>query len=308
MTSPVPDALTHGPFTLAEAAEVGVSRQVLRGRRFRLMFRGVYVLAALPLTIVVWLRAALLLMPADAVVSHRSAIRLWGFDPGGSDDLELSTNTRAQTVLKGVLLHRRIGRLHAVERSGLPVTGPDRTWVDCATTLGIVQLVQAAEHLLHTRATTYEALLRYCSERHLDGVCRARRVMALVCENVESPMETLVRLMIVFARLPCPEPNVRIVDADGRFVARVDLLCAAFQVVVEYDGWQHERDSHQRQRDRERREELEALGYRLIVITDADLRTPAQVPWRVHAALVARGYSGPSPAMNTMWHRWFPTT
>ena len=66
---------------------------------------------------------------------------------------------------------------------------------------------------------------------------------------------------------------------DG-FVARVDMLFRAFKVIVEYDGWQHERDPRQRQRDRERRERLEALGFRLIVVTDTDLRQPASIPWR----------------------------
>jgi hypothetical protein len=118
-------------------------------------------------------------------------------------------------------------------------------------------------------------------------------------------METLVRLMLVFARLPAPLPNRWIADAAGRRLARADLLYERYKVIVEYDGWHHERDSRQRQRDRERRESLESLGYRLIVVTDADLRTPQSIPWRVYDALRDRGYAGPRPTTSDVWLRWF---
>jgi hypothetical protein len=301
----IPRALLTQPFTLELAAAMGVSRKVVRGQRFRRLFRGVYMCATVELTLRTWLCAALLVLPRDAVVSHLTALRLWGFDARRSNELEFSTNTAAVTVLPGVRLHRRQGRLTPELRGGLPVTGPDRTFVDCGTRLSLVQLVQVAEHLIHTGATTFDRLVEYCLARHLHGVQRARRAMALVVPGAESPMETLIRLMLVFARLPCPEPNVWIADGDGRRVARVDLLLAQHKVIVEYDGWQHERSSAQRQRDRERREVLEALGYRLIVVTDADLHTPQSIPWRVHAALVSRGYAGPRPVTSEVWHRWF---
>jgi len=257
------------------------------------------------MTLTMWLRGALLVLPADAVVSHLTALRLYGLEMG-SGPLELSTTTGLRSRLRGVRLHRRLGRLSPREIKGLPVTGPDRTLVDCGTRLGIVSLVQAADHLVHTGATTLDALHRYCLDRHLHGVQRCRRALGLACEGAESPRETFVRLMLVFARLPHPICNPEVQDAHGRFVARVDMLYAVYRVVVEYDGWQHERDARQRQRDRERRELLEGLGYRLIVVTDEDLRrSPEDVPRRVHAALRDRGYAGPAPVMSVQWSRWF---
>ena len=283
----------------------GVSRKVLRGQRFRQLHRGVYISAEVELTLAMLVRAAFLLMPTDAVVSHLTAARVRGFDARASDDLEFSTNTSAITELRGVTLHRRRGRLTPYDVDGLPVTGPDRTFVDCATVLGIIQLVQLAEHLIRLGTTTREQLARYCHERHLDGVRRARRAVAFVMEGSESPMETLVRLLLVFARLPCPQPNQWIVDASGRRVARADLLYEHYKVIVEYDGWHHERDGKQRQRDRKRREVLEGLGYRLIVVTNEDLRTPQSISWRVYDALQAHGYNGPRPTTSEVWRGWF---
>lgn len=303
--SPVPATLLTTPFTVAQAAALGIDRKVLRGRRFRRLFRGVYIGVDVELTLRIWLNAALLLLPKDAVVSHVSAARVWGFDVRGRDELEFSTNSTAVTSLPGVRLHRRQGRLTDWAVDELPRTGPDRAFVDCGTRLGLIELIQLAEHLLHTRATTFDTLRRYCRERHLDGVQRARRALGFVMEGAESPMETLVRMMLVFSRLPCPAPNRWIVDDSGRRVARADLLYERYRVIVEYDGWHHERDARQRQRDRERREVLEGLGYRLIVVTNADLRTPQSVPWRVYDALCDRGYDGQRPITSVVWRRWF---
>ena len=138
-----------------------------------------------------------------------------------------------------------------------------------------------------------------------DGVRRARRCVALVRERVESPLETWVRLMIMFARLPEPATNVDLFDRDGQFVARLDLAYRRWRVAVEYDGAHHERNARQRQRDRERREAIEALGWRVIVITSQDLHSPQSVPWRVFHALAAHGYEGGEPVISDSWRRWF---
>lgn len=288
---------------MAEAA--GLPRSALRGKRLRQVTHGVYILSEIPLTFVVRLKAFLLVMPTDAVVSHLSALRLYGIVLGTSVGLEYSSNQLLVTKRKAVVLHRRKGRITAFECEELPITGPDRTIVDCATKLPLVQLIQAAEWLLHTGATTLEKLWIYAESRHLDGVVRTRRVLPLVREGVESPMETIVRLMLVFARLPEPECNRNIVDAAGNFIARGDLVYFRYRVLIEYDGWQHERDARQRQRDRERREALEAVGWRVIVVTSEDLKAGEQIPNRVYEALKARGYEGPPPRINAMWSTWF---
>jgi hypothetical protein len=118
-------------------------------------------------------------------------------------------------------------------------------------------------------------------------------------------METVVRLTLGFSGLPWPELNVNLHDFAGRFVARADMPFAAYRVIVEYDGIQHERDPKQRQRDREPREQLEALGFRLIVINAEDLRHPREIPLRVFAALKARGYAGNPPRLGAAWGRMF---
>lgn len=298
-------SFTRFPFTREEALAAGISDTVLRGKRLRRLFAGVYILATVEMTFVMWLTAAVLAMPRGSVVSHVTALRLYGFDVGQERPFHLSTRSATHSRRDGITAHQRLGRIHSRQLDGVPVTGPDRTLVDIATKVSLLELVQAIEFMLHRGHTTLDALAEYALTRHLDGVRRVRRVLPLVRERVESPMETLVRLMLLFARLPEPAPNLDIVDQHGDFLARGDLVYAAYLVLVEYDGWHHERDARQRQHDLRRRELLERAGWRVIVVTSGDLSAPHGVVRRVHVALADRGYIGPDPVFSTMWARWF---
>lgn len=296
---------TRFPFTREEALAAGISDTILRGRRLRRLFAGVYIVATVELTLRLWLMAAVLAMPRGSVVSHMTALRMYGFDVGDERPFHLSTRSSTHTRRDGIRAHQRLGRIHSKQLDGVPVTGPDRTLVDIATKVSLLQLVQAVEFMLHHGHTTLDTLAEYALTRHLDGVRRVRRVLPLVREGVESPMETFVRLMLVFARLPEPVPNLDIVDQQGDFVARGDLVYSVHLVLVEYDGWHHERDARQRQHDIRRRELLERAGWRVIVVTAGDLRTPHSIVRRVHLALTERGYTGPDPVFSTMWSQWF---
>ena len=83
-------------------------------------------------------------------------------------------------------------------------------------------------------------------------------------------------------------------------------LHPALKLIIEYDGRQHARDSAQWQRDLSRREQLDALGWRLIVVTAGDLYdAPAQVLARVQTALIERGATGIRRQFKTEWLRYF---
>ncbi|MDF1705152.1 MAG: DUF559 domain-containing protein [Aeromicrobium sp.] len=252
-----------------------------------------------------WLQAALLLMPADAVVSHTSAARLYGYTVRRQGVLEFSTNTAAHTAVPEIVLHRRRWQLHPRQVGGFWATGPDRTFVDIATRTALPDLVAFGDHLVHAGHTTLEDLRWYADSRHLDGVRRARRIAPLVRVGVESPPETVVRLMARFSRLPEPEVNGVILDDAGAFLARGDLVYRQWRVVVEYDGLHHLTDRRAWQHDLRRRELLEAQGWTVIVITVSDLQTPEHIPIRIHGALTAHGYRGASPVLSSQWRRWF---
>src|SRR5690242_8769692 len=66
------------PFTRAQAVAAGISPKLLRGSRFRRLFRGVYLSAEVPVNPLVRAQAALVLHPPTAFASHVTAARLYG--------------------------------------------------------------------------------------------------------------------------------------------------------------------------------------------------------------------------------------
>lgn len=100
-------------------------------------------------------------------------------------------------------------------------------------------------------------------------------------------MESWVRVTLALAGVPRPEPQLVVRDELGGFVARVDLAWPDQRLVVEYDG-DHHRDRAVWVRDLRRREELERLGWTVLVVTAADvLRHPRTLVLRVLTRLAA---------------------
>lgn len=293
--SPLPDGLRGKAFTREIGRRHGLTEKMLRGRRFVRMFDGVYRYAHTPVTYELTIEAARLVLPPDAALSHVSSLRLRGLAMRPEMPLHFSTNSGLRTRQRGIVVHRRQGHLNPTMRSGFPILGPDRTFVDCGTQLSLRQLVEVGDWLVAQELTDLVTLRDYVIRSHLDGVLRARDAVAMVREGVESVRESAVRWEIVRSGLPEPEINLDILDALGGFLARGDLVYRVWKLLVEYDGWHHERDAVQRQRDHLRREALEHAGWRVIVITTADMRNVRSVVWRIHGALKARGYSGPTP-------------
>jgi len=234
--------------------------------------------------------AALSGLPEDAALSHVSNLRWRGFEIRPMYPLHFATAQPARRFRDDLILHRFQGQLSSTFVRGMPLLGPERTFVDCGTLLSVTELVRVGDWLVAQKLTDPLALRAYVMTSHLDGVQRARRAAERVREGVESPRETDVRLALVDSGLAEPELNVNIFDTFGRFLARGDLVYRRWKVLVEYDGWQHERDAWQRQRDHLRREALEAAGWLVIVVTSADMRAPTSVAARVARALVSRGY------------------
>jgi hypothetical protein len=298
----IPDELHDAVFTTRQAAKLGVSASMLRGRHFVCVHRGVWRLAETDLTFDLSVRAASLALPPGSAVSHVTALQWMGIDVGRPRPLHFSTRSTAQ-VTHDIVLHRRLGRLAPRDLRGIPVLGPDRSFVDSATLLGLRDLVRAGDALVRSGLSSIDRLLEYVMSSHLDGVVRAREAALLVRERVDSPRETDVRLLLVSAGLPEPHTNLDVFDDAGTWLARGDLVIPELRLIIEHDGWHHERSAEQRQKDHLRRERIEAAGWIVIVITTADFQHPTAIVARVYEALVRRGYAGPPPFLTAHWRR-----
>lgn len=299
--APLPPALRGRPFTTAEAIALGVTKGQLYGPSFHLLHRGhgVWCGADQPRTLGLLLAADRLILPPDAAVSHATGLYLHLPDdfPEGPElrsPRHWSTNSTRQARSADVVLHRRQALLRPTRVGDLPVLSPERCLVDAAISLSQAEIVRGGDAMARAGLLTPDDFAEFAWTHHLHGVQRSRMSAWRMRERVGSFTETDARLIMAVCGLPEPETNGAIEVADGR-TWHGDLVLRPTRIVVEYDGWHHERSASQRRIDLMRRESLEADGWLVIVLTADDLRTPPTLVARVWRALVSRGHTGRLP-------------
>lgn len=296
--SKIPADLARQPFTLAEAEALGVSRKVLRGRRFTSTGRGSYVQLADPGERVL-VQGALLTLPPATVATGVTGLRLLGVLVGTPDPLRFITTHPHQVRRRGV----RVTRAATLPPHRDAVAIAEHCWLVAAVELNLVELVTAGDWLLRARLTMLPRLRRYLDTGTTRNAGLARRAIGLVRERVDSPRESWLRLCLVLAGLPTPVCNP--VVAGARRDVRVDLVYAEFRVLIEYEGDQHRNDKRQWNRDIDRYEDFTQVNFMLVRITAQRARYPRLVVRLVHEALQAGGYRGPEPVFDDLWMRLF---
>ena len=96
---------------------------------------------------------------------------------------------------------------------------------------------------------------------------------------------------------------------DGSWRRRYDLAYEQLRLIIEYDGRQHAQDTQQWLTDIFRREELDQMRWRLVVVTAEGIYAdPLQTLIRVRDALIERGAKGVRRTFKTEWRVHFPTS
>jgi hypothetical protein len=173
----------HGVVTVAELAEVGVSRHALAHRVrtgwLRRMYRGVYLVGPLEVP-QSRAMAATLAVGDGALLSHYPAAVLWGLRPPVECPMHVTVVGRETRDRRGLSTHR-VSHLHpqdATRRQSIPVTSPARTLLDLATHLPQRDLARAVEeaqvHRLATDSCLNEQSSRY--PRH-PGIARLKHAV-----------------------------------------------------------------------------------------------------------------------------------
>jgi hypothetical protein len=280
-------------FTAAQARDDGMSRGVLRGVHYRRVVGAVYVDAHVDVTPRVQAEAALLLTPG-AVVSHHTALSLWTGNERADDVVHVTVERDPHLALprvNGLRVHE-VQKLEQVLRDGLPLTPPERTFLDLAPYGDLVELVSAGDSLVRRTAVTPGQLAELAAATiGVRGIRLAREAAALVRSGVDSPMESRLRLLLVLGGLPEPVVGQPIHDSAGGWLATPDLSYPEpeLQIAIEYDGKHHLKDARQWRQDIRRRENLEREGWLVRVITAHDLlHTPGTVVARIAQDLHSR--------------------
>lgn len=282
------------PFTRGEALRWGMSDDQLAGPQVQRLFQGVYIRAGLAVTTEIRARAALLIAPPGSYVSHHTAARLVGSWPPDSCDTHISIPNGTRSVRRGIAAHRADPAFQTVRHRGMLIAAPTAIFLQLAACrLDLVDLVAVGDGLVRRRRTTPEALVAAAAAYEGNGARLARRAAAYVRTGVDSPKETRLRMLVVLAGLPEPEVNHLIRTEDGEWERRFDLCFLALMLIIEFDGLHHLRDREQWSQDILRREQLEAAGWRIIVINSDQLTgDPSGTLGRIRSAMIDRG-SGP---------------
>lgn len=289
----LPVVLQGRIFTRLEATAEGLTPKQLRGGRILSVMPGLYRYRDHDPGEDELALAVRRLLPDGVALSHSSALAWYGVQLAPAAPLHFATNRPIRVKRPEVRVHRFTGELAARVLRGMPILDPSRTFIDCGTVLSYPRMLAAGDWLCAKGFTDPVSLAELCAASHLDGVQRARSVVRWIRPGAESVRESMTRWHLVARGLPEPEINTDIVDSHGTFLGRGDMPYPSYKVLVEYDGWYHERDAIQRDRDVLRREALERAGWLVVIITSSD--SGERIASRVFAALKARGYRGDPP-------------
>ncbi len=213
-----------------------------------------------------------------AVVSHRSAARLWRL-PGFVDDEIHVSRLRGGTrhpvglgILHGPEL---LPDSHLTARDAVPVTTVARTIFDLAGDEHAGRVARALDNALARHLTGVAALHRVTTELAEHGRSGSTLMRALLAERgigyiaPESGLEG--RFLSLLRSSGLPEPT-RQVDVGGdRWVGRVDFAYLDRRLIIEIDSAVHHSTKLDLDADARRDAELAAAGFRIVRITDDQL-------------------------------------
>lgn len=297
---PIPTELHGRIFTTKEGLAAGLTPRMLRGSRFTRIHRGVYAVAGHELDLASRVRAAQLVLPSDAHLTHLSRIRALGLDWPGDDRIHFVVARDHHVTPDGVFLHRT-EVLPPIDDVGVT---PAAAFIALCGSEPLLDLVAIGDWLLHREHMTLGELVEVA--RAQTWRAGSRQAM-LVSERLDgrsaSVAESRLRLMFACAGLPRPEVNVPVVNDPNSPVG--DQVFRRWRVVVEHEGGHHFSDADQIRRDVWRYSEMRRLGVDYVQVFAAMMYQPRAVVLKVHEALVSRGYEGPPPDFGEQWRSLF---
>lgn len=222
----------------------------------------------------------------EAVVSHASAAELLGmplprhleYSRSGTVHCSVSPQLRRRSG-RGLRVHTRPDA-PTMRVDGVRVSGPVALLCELAGMLTHDELVKCCDQLVGPRSKARPGLsldqLRYL----VDQAPRAYRISAVRAavadarERVESPKETETRLLMLREGFAEPVVNLTVRAPGSAEEFRVDLSYPDRHLAVEYDGFWHSTDKDRHHRDRRKDDVLHELGWRVVRVSDEDLRSP----------------------------------
>ena len=187
---------------------------------------------------------------------------------------------------------------HAVEVNGVPVSLATRCAVEMTTISSVESALITVDGLLHLRLTTLSGVTQFAHRtRWWPNSLRTVVVLRLADARHESAGESRTAYFCYAQGLPRPEPQVVVLDEQGREFARVDFAWVTLGVFLEFDG-RIKYDRFRREgetledylmREKARAERIcQLTGWVCVRITWADLNDPKRLAARLRGLLASR--------------------
>jgi very-short-patch-repair endonuclease len=219
-------------------------------------------------------------MGPSAVLSHTSAGMLMRLEGITTTEIHVTVPVPERRRGHGIVVHGSVVARHdlrIVDR--IPCTSAARTLLDCANSVDDETLEAAFESARRMGLVTPLTLERSIERR--PGAAALRRVLAAAEHRAgESRLEVKVARLLRSSRLPTSVAQHPVVPY------RLDRAWPEHRVAVEADGFQHHGRRLAWKRDRKRVAAIEAMGWRLVHVTWADVvERPAETLDRIRHAL-----------------------
>lgn len=224
-------------FDLGGSDEMVMSR--LESGLWTRVHPGVYQVDRRPLDWESRLLAAVLACGPEARVSHRAALLLWGMDGLTYAPLEVTMPFGNLAVPDGVMVHRSRRPTSRNEHKGIPVSGPERTLLECCVYLPPISVGKALDSALRLSLTTIDRIwLMLANEggRGVRGTRRMREVLKDRFHDTATDSGAEFELLYHMQRggLPRPELGFELHTESGRRVP--DFIWPDRGKAVEVDG------------------------------------------------------------------------
>jgi very-short-patch-repair endonuclease/predicted transcriptional regulator of viral defense system len=262
----------HGVVARRQLLALGMGGRAVVGRlergQLHEVFRGVYVVGVRRISKRGRWMAAVLASGDGAVLSHRSAGRLWRLLPPAAEWVDV-TCSATQIERKGIIGHRSALRDDEwLVEDTIPVTSPFRTIFDLAAVLEMRELERAFHEAevrqVRDRVSLPMLLERYPGRRgtrKVRALLESRRPVVITRNDFEEAFLTLIDAY----GLPRPRMNADLA-LRGRFF-EIDALWERERVAAELDSRGVHGTPKKFESDRQRDRILLAEGWRTMRIT-----------------------------------------
>ncbi len=267
-------AAQHGAIETSQVDDLGVTRRWLDNLVRRCVMRraaaGVYVVAG---SVTSWeqqLTIGLLALGKESWVSHEAAAQLLGLDRSKTERVEFMVLRGAKGRRLPFIVHstHALPLIDRVTVNGLRCTSATRTIIDLArariSQLRLEAAIDSAVRLGWSAPSAIAARLDAMRGRGRWGAPLLDRL--LVDSGGHTMLEREFLKLVRNAGLPRPRTQV-IHRGGGRTIARVDFLFDPYDVVVEVTGQLGHSAPADRDRDAQRRDELQDLGRKVYEYT-----------------------------------------